>query len=137
MLIFLLLLFSKRVQILKTEYKYGQYWTPLNQSDCRYFFVLAISISYRTVPNTISPIFSEFPRSFESVPWKNIFKMCFCCYTILWVGSCWNWCILSLIVSIRLSLSYLHDFQLPVLLPQYIEINFFVCTNRINLLILK
>ena len=27
-------LFSKRVQILKTEYKYGQYCTTLSQSDC-------------------------------------------------------------------------------------------------------
>ena len=42
MLIFYLL-FSKRVQILKTEYKYWQYCTPLRQSDCKYFFVLAIS----------------------------------------------------------------------------------------------
>ena len=36
--------FSKRVQTLDTEYKYGQYCTPLTQSDCRYFFVLAISL---------------------------------------------------------------------------------------------
>ena len=43
MLIFFFFLFSKRVQILKTEYKYGQYCTPLTQSDCRYFFVLAIT----------------------------------------------------------------------------------------------
>ena len=35
-------LFSQRVQISKTEYKYGQYGTPRNQLDCRYFFVLAI-----------------------------------------------------------------------------------------------
>ena len=42
LLFLLLLLFSERVQILKTEYKYGQYCTPLTQSDCRYFFVLAI-----------------------------------------------------------------------------------------------
>ena len=35
-------LFSKRVQILKTEYKYGQYCTALCQSDCRYIFVLAV-----------------------------------------------------------------------------------------------
>ena len=27
------------------EYKYGQYCTPLSQSDCRYFFVLAIKKS--------------------------------------------------------------------------------------------
>ena len=32
------LLTCQRVQILKTEYKYGQYYTPLCQSDCRYFF---------------------------------------------------------------------------------------------------
>ena len=30
--------------MLKTEYKYGQYRTPLNQSDCTYFFVLAIRV---------------------------------------------------------------------------------------------
>ena len=36
-------IFSRsRVQILKTEYNNGQYGTPLSQSDCRYFFVLAI-----------------------------------------------------------------------------------------------
>ena len=27
---------------METEYKYGQYWTLLTQSDCMYFFVLAI-----------------------------------------------------------------------------------------------
>ena len=27
---------------MKTEYKYGQYWTPLSQSDCRCVFVQAI-----------------------------------------------------------------------------------------------
>ena len=41
----LIFLFSKRVQILKTEYKYGQYCTPLTQLDCRYFFVLAIILN--------------------------------------------------------------------------------------------
>ena len=44
---------------------------------------------------------------------------------------------ISLIVSIRSSLTYSHGFQLLVLLPQFIEINFFVCTNRINLLNIK
>ena len=34
--------FRSRGQILKTEYKYGQYCTPLSQSNCRYFSVLAI-----------------------------------------------------------------------------------------------
>ena len=40
--IFCFFLFSQRVQIFKTEYKYDQSCTALNQSDCRYIFVLAI-----------------------------------------------------------------------------------------------
>ena len=42
---------------------------------------------------------------------------------------------ISLIVSIRSNLTHFYGFQLPVLL--FIEITFFVCTNRINLLSLK
>ena len=42
--IFCFFLFSQTVQIMQTEYKNGQYCTPLNQSDCRYFFVLAINV---------------------------------------------------------------------------------------------
>ena len=30
-------LFTQRVQMLKTDYKYSQYCTPPSQSDCRYF----------------------------------------------------------------------------------------------------
>ena len=41
---------------------------------------------------------------------------------------------ISFIVSIRSSLTHLHGFQLLVLPPQFIEITFFVYTNRINLL---
>ena len=33
---------ENRVQILETEDQHEQYCTPLSQSDCRYFFVLAI-----------------------------------------------------------------------------------------------
>ena len=40
---------------------------------------------------------------------------------------------ISLIISIRSSLTNLHGFQLLVLMPYFIEITFFVCTNRINL----
>ena len=40
-------------------------------------------------------------------------------------------------VSVRSSLTHLHGFQLLVLLPSFIEITFFVCINRINLLNLK
>ena len=47
--IFCFFLLSQRVQILKIEYKYGQYCTPVSQSDCRYFFVLAIKKLYHLV----------------------------------------------------------------------------------------
>ena len=60
MLYFLFFLFSETVQILKTEYKYGQYCTPLTQSDCRYFFVLAISIVIAWYRIQYDKIFFEF-----------------------------------------------------------------------------
>ena len=44
---------------------------------------------------------------------------------------------ISLIENIRSSLTHLHGFQSLVLLPQFIEITFFICIERINLLILK
>ena len=44
---------------------------------------------------------------------------------------------ISLIESIRSSLTHFHGFQQLVLLPYFIEIPFFVCTKRINLLNLK
>ena len=42
-----LFLFSQGVQILKTEYKYGQYCTPLSQSDCSYFLCVSDNIMYK------------------------------------------------------------------------------------------
>ena len=44
---------------------------------------------------------------------------------------------ISLNTNIRSSLTHLHGFQLLLLLRQLIEISFFVCSNRINLLNLK
>ena len=44
---------------------------------------------------------------------------------------------ISLIENIRSCHTHLHAFWLLVLLPQLIEITFFVCTKRINLLILN
>ena len=41
---------------------------------------------------------------------------------------------ISLIIIIRSSLMHVHGFQLLVLLLQFIEVIFFICTNRINLL---
>ena len=37
----------------------------------------------------------------------------------------------------RVKLTYLHGFQLLMLLPQFIEITYFICTKRKNILILK
>ena len=44
---------------------------------------------------------------------------------------------MSHIISIRSNLTHLHGFQQLMLLPWFIEITFFVCKNRINLLNLK
>ena len=44
---------------------------------------------------------------------------------------------ISLIKSIRSILTHLHGFELFALLPQFIEIIFFICTKRTNLLNLK
>ena len=73
----------------------------------------------------------------REVPWEDIFKLSasaaaseFC-----------EWVQVEIDVyiphrKIRSSLIHRHGFQLLVLLPQFIEITF-VCTKRINLLILK
>ena len=37
---------------------------------------------------------------------------------------------ISIIISIRSGLTHLHSFQLLELLPEFIEITFFVCTNN-------
>ena len=44
---------------------------------------------------------------------------------------------ISLIKSIRSSFTHLYGFKLLVLLLQFIEVIFFICTNRVNLLNLK
>ena len=74
----------------------------------------------------------------RDVPWEDIFKFStsaaasdFCERVLV------ELIYISLIVSIRSNLTHHHDFQLLVMLPLFIEISFFVCTNRINLLNLK
>ena len=44
---------------------------------------------------------------------------------------------IAVIENIRSSLIHLYGFQLLELLPQFIEITFFVCTKEKNLLILR
>ena len=72
------------------------------------------------------------------VPWEDIFKLSasaagseFCERVQVGIDEA------SLIISIRSNLTCLHGFQQLLLLPEFIEIIFIVCTNRINLLNLK
>ena len=44
---------------------------------------------------------------------------------------------ISLIVGIKPNLTHLHGFQQLVLLPEFMQITFFIFTNRINLLNIK
>ena len=74
----------------------------------------------------------------RDVPWEDIFKLSasaaaseFCEWVQLELMH------ISLNVSIRSNLTHLHGFQQLVLLPYFIEMTFFVCTNKINLLNLK
>ena len=71
----------------------------------------------------------------RDVPWDNIFGL-----LLLLVNFLSDFRLelmhISLIVSIRSNLTHL-DFQQLLLLPYFIKINFFICTNRINLLNLK
>ena len=69
----------------------------------------------------------------RNVPWDDIFKLSASAV----VSDFLELMYISLIVSIRSSFTYLHGLQLLVLLPQFIEITFFVCADRINLLNLK
>ena len=71
----------------------------------------------------------------RDVPWDNIFGL-----LLLLVNFVSDFRLelmhISLIVSIWSNLTHL-DFQQLLLLPYFIKINFFICTNRIKLLNLK
>ena len=73
----------------------------------------------------------------RDVPWEYIFKLSASAAASEYCGFRLKSMCISLIISIRLSLTHLHGFQLFVLLLQFVEITFFVCTNRINLLNLQ
>ena len=75
----------------------------------------------------------------RDVPWEYIFKLSASAAAAseFVSGFRLELMYISLIQSIRLSLTHLHGFQVLVLLPQFIEITFFVCTKRINPLFLK
>ena len=75
---------------------------------------------------------------FRDVPWEDIFKLRALLLLVNFVsGFRLELMYIYLIASIRLSFTHLHGFQQLLLLPQFIEIIFFVCTNRINFLNLK
>ena len=75
----------------------------------------------------------------RDVPWDDVIKLgAFAAAATKF----WEWLqdgidYISLIEYIKSSLTHLHGFQLLVVLPQFIEITFFICTNMINLLIVK
>ena len=74
----------------------------------------------------------------RDVPWEDIFKLGASAAASEFVsGFELELMYIYLIENIRPSLIHLHGFQLLVLLLQFIEITFFVCTKRINLPILK
>ena len=74
----------------------------------------------------------------RDVPWEDIFKFS----ASVAASEFCKWFRLELmyiffIVHISSSLTHLHGFQRLVMLPLFIEILFFISTNRINLLNLK
>ena len=76
--------------------------------------------------------------SFERCPREDIFKLIALVLLVNFMsGFSVELMYVSLIESISLKLIHLHGFQLIVLLPWFIEIIFFVCTNRANFLNLK
>ena len=120
---------------------------PLGNSD---HIVVSVSIDFPSNSQRDAPfhrIAYDYSRAdwdglrdhLRDVPWEDIFKLgasaaasefCECVQVGIDVY-------ISLIISIRSSLTHLHGFELLVLLLQFIEIHFFVCTNTINLLNLK
>ena len=74
----------------------------------------------------------------RDVPWEDIFKLGASAVASEFVsGFRLELMYIFLIVSIRSNLTHLHGFQMLVLLPEFLEITFFICINRINILNLK
>ena len=70
------------------------------------------------------------------VPWEDIFKLGPSAAASEWVQVGID-IYIYLIENMTSSLIHLHGFQVLALLPQFIETTAFVCTKRMNLLILK
>ena len=80
----------------------------------------------------------SFQDHLRDFPCKDIFKSVLLLLQVNFMGGFrLELMYISLIKSIRSSLIRLHGFHLLVLMPYFIEITFFVCTTRINLLNLK
>ena len=116
---------------------------PFGLSD---HFVVSVSFDFPSNSQRDAPfhhIAYDYPRAdwdglrdhLRNAPWEDIFKLS---ASAAASGFC-EWVQAGIDVyitdrSIRLSLIHLHGFQLLLLLPEFIEITFFVCTNRTNLL---
>ena len=66
---FVFFLFSQEVQVLNTEHKYDHFYTPLTQSDSKYFFMLAINC------NTRSREYSSTYHDFFTLQYPNQYVM--------------------------------------------------------------
>ena len=69
----------------------------------------------------------------RDVLWEDVFKFS----ASAAASGFYEWVQVGIDANIRSNITDLHGFQQLVLLPLFIEIIFFVCTNRINLLNLK
>ena len=118
---------------------------PLGNSD---HVVVSVSTDFPTYSEQDSPFhciaydhshadWDSLHDHLRDVPWEDIFKLSasaaaseFC--ELIWVE-------IDVYIPHRIgsNLTHLHGFQFLLLLPYVIEITFFVCINRINLLNLK
>ena len=95
----------------------------------------------RKPDRVVVPVSIDFPclcGHLGDLRWEDIFNLVLLLLLLSFVsGFRLELMYISLIENIRSSLIHLHCFQVLVLPPQLVEITFFVCKKRINLLILK
>ena len=108
---------------------------PLGNSDRVVVSVYLDFTSHSQCDAPFHHIFCDYPRAdwdslhdnLRDIPWEDIFKLrASAAASEFGSGFRLKMMYMYLIESIRSSLTHLHDFQLLVLLPQFIEITFFV-----------
>ena len=109
---------------------------PLGNSDC---VVVSVSIDFYHIQKGMTHFIALLKTIFHlrDVPWRISLNSVLLLLVNFVSGFRLELMYISLIESIKSSLTHLHGFQLLLLLPHFIEITFFVCSKRINLLNLK